>query len=42
MIQGYFTCDDCEHYKDGKCEYGWTIEENHDAYDCSRFENDGT
>ena len=40
MIQGYFTCEDCIHYKDKKCEYGWTIEENHDAYDCLRFEDD--
>ena len=35
-----FSCEDCEHYAYGKCEYGFELVEPHeDAYDCSRFED---
>lgn len=33
-----FTCQDCIHCKDGKCEFGFELVESYeDAYDCTRF-----
>ena len=39
IIQGYFTCEDCEHCKDGACEYGLPLDDYGDAYDCPKFED---
>ena len=34
-----FSCEDCKHYKDGKCEKGFEVYEYDDAYDCTDFED---
>ena len=35
-----FHCDSCVHYKDGECDLGFELIEDHeDAYDCINFED---
>lgn len=34
-----FTCDNCTHKKDGKCEEGYELDEYQDAYDCIGFDD---
>lgn len=35
-----FSCEDCEHFIDGKCEFGYELVESHeDAWDCIGFED---
>lgn len=33
------TCESCQHYKDGACEFGIELYESEDAYDCTQFED---
>jgi hypothetical protein len=35
-----FSCEDCKHYKDGKCDQDFEIDQFADAYDCTGFEDE--
>lgn len=34
-----FSCEDCIHYKDGKCDAGREVGAYEDSYDCTVFED---
>ena len=35
------TCESCQHYKDGACEFEIQLYECEDAYDCTKYEDKG-
>lgn len=35
------TCESCQHCKDGTCEFGIQLYECEDAYDCTKYEDNG-